>query len=181
MIEVSNRGRTALYRLFGAGKLLYIGISDAPETRWRRHARTKQWWPLVERCEVEWFDDRADAESAEALAILVENPMFNVVRSDRLAPGVKATRSPAIQAAADEVVDAFAAISAAQDRYRSILREYLGEGGDGASGRQAALAKRLNRTREMLRQDAMTHDQREERRRVVAERKRSKRTNLSRH
>jgi hypothetical protein len=80
----------------------------------------------------------------------------------------------AIMATEDEVVEAFEAIEKAWENYRTKLRSHLADGvAEGASGRQARLSKRLDRTREMLRRDAMTDEQREALRRIEAERKRS--------
>ncbi len=73
----------------------------------------------------------------------------------------------------DEVVEAFEGIEKAWQHYRATLRSYLAEGVEGERGRQAAISKRLNRTREMLRRDAMTDEQRDVLRRVEAERKRA--------
>jgi hypothetical protein len=74
----------------------------------------------------------------------------------------------------DEVVEAFNAIDKAWENYRATLRSYLAEGlAEGASGRQASISRRLGRTREMLRRDAMTDEQREQLRIAEAERKRA--------
>lgn len=73
--------RTALYRLFDeAGSLLYVGITNDPETRWAYHARQKEWWPDVCHRTVQWKATRAEAEAAEAEAIGRENPRWNVIR-----------------------------------------------------------------------------------------------------
>lgn len=70
--------RTALYRLFAAeNTLLYIGIANDVERRFKQHERTKRWWPQVTLREIEWFGTRAEAESAEVLAIVTENPRHN--------------------------------------------------------------------------------------------------------
>lgn len=72
--------RTALYRLFNIeGRLLYVGITDGPETRWNTHASQKHWWPNVATKTVEWFDTRNDAEAAERRAIYAEAPLHNVM------------------------------------------------------------------------------------------------------
>ncbi len=79
----------------------------------------------------------------------------------------------AVMATEDEVVAAFEDIERAWENYRKNLRSYIAEGvTEGSSGRQAAVSKRLGRTREMLRRDAMTEDQREALRQAEAERKR---------
>lgn len=75
--------RTALYRLYDeADVLLYVGITNDPETRWTYHARQKTWWPEVHRRAVEWKATRDEAEAAEAKAIGCENPRWNTIRPD---------------------------------------------------------------------------------------------------
>ncbi|MEC3995233.1 GIY-YIG nuclease family protein [Actinacidiphila sp. DG2A-62] len=73
---------TAVYRLYGAdGTLLYIGLTNSPETRWKYHALTKEWWPLVARKTVDWRPNRLDAERTEAAAIQAEGPRHNCIHS----------------------------------------------------------------------------------------------------
>lgn len=75
--------RTALYRLYDeAGELLYVGITNDPETRRTYHARQKAWWPDVCRWTVEWRATRDEAEAAEAEVIGRENPRWNTIRPD---------------------------------------------------------------------------------------------------
>jgi hypothetical protein len=75
----------------------------------------------------------------------------------------------------DDVVEAYEGIEKAWEHYRDTLRACIAEGeAEGRSGRQAEISKRLNRTREMLRRDAMTDEQREALRIAEAERKRQK-------
>ena len=75
----------------------------------------------------------------------------------------------------DDVVEAFEGIEKAWEHYRTTLRACLAEGeAEGIAGRQAQISKRLDRTREMLRRDAMTYEQREALRVAEAERKRQK-------
>jgi predicted GIY-YIG superfamily endonuclease len=70
--------RTALYRCFDADDhLLYVGISNNPEQRWRAHASTAAWWPEVARKTVEWLASRSAAETAEVEAIHDEAPKYN--------------------------------------------------------------------------------------------------------
>jgi prevent-host-death family protein len=89
-----------LYRLYDeAGVLLYIGISHQPEARFEQHAKLKEWWPQVARREIQWFDDRPSAATAEADAIRSEDPEHNgtysprwdrhTVRDDVTADGVR--------------------------------------------------------------------------------------------
>jgi hypothetical protein len=68
----------------------------------------------------------------------------------------------------NEIIEAWNAIDAAERHYREILRTYLASG----EVQQVDVARELGRTREMIRRDAMTEEQREEIRRADAERKR---------
>jgi hypothetical protein len=70
-------------------------------------------------------------------------------------------------ASVDDVAIAFAAIERAWENYRATLRAAISSGAT-----QAEISRRLDRTREMLRRDAMTDEQREALRLVEAERKR---------
>ncbi|WP_051813489.1 GIY-YIG nuclease family protein [Kitasatospora sp. MBT63] len=73
-----NARRTALYRLFdAAGVLLYVGIASHLPRRFEKHAKDKPWWTDVARKEIEWFDGRSAAESAEEFAIVAERPLHN--------------------------------------------------------------------------------------------------------
>ncbi len=71
----------------------------------------------------------------------------------------------------NEIIEAYNAIDAAERHYRDILRRYLADG----EVQQVDVATALKRTREMIRRDAMTEEQREEIRRADAERKRQQR------
>lgn len=80
-------GRTALYRLYGADDtLLYVGVANDPEVRWRQHEREKHWWSLVARSSVAWFERRLEALDAEAEAIRSEKPKHNSTHSTIAAP-----------------------------------------------------------------------------------------------
>lgn len=80
MVDI-HAARTALYRLYdGDGDLLYVGITNMPNARWAAHT-LKPWWKQVARKEVAWFDNRAQAEQAETLAIRQECPRHNVAKS----------------------------------------------------------------------------------------------------
>lgn len=71
----------------------------------------------------------------------------------------------------NQIIEAYNAIDAAERHYREILREALANG----EVQQVDVATALKRTREMIRRDAMTEQQREEIRRADAERKRQQR------
>lgn len=75
----------------------------------------------------------------------------------------------------NEIIEAWNAIDAAERHYRETLRTYLASG----EVQQVDVARELGRTREMIRRDAMTEDQREEIRRADAERKRQLRGSKS--
>lgn len=71
-------GRTALYRAFDVSdQLLYVGITDGIDVRFKAHQNSSEWWPLMVRREVEWFDTRREAIRAEASAISKELPIYN--------------------------------------------------------------------------------------------------------
>jgi hypothetical protein len=82
------QGRTALYRFYGAdSQLLYVGISNDPEYRWKSHLyRDSKWAPLVASRVDEWFESRAEAEAAEVAAIKAEQPRFNGAHNFIAAP-----------------------------------------------------------------------------------------------
>lgn len=73
--------RTALYRYFDAdGELLYIGISNDPDFRWKAHlyGSGRNAWPKqAARRTIEWCDARAEALKAEEAAIKAERPLYN--------------------------------------------------------------------------------------------------------
>jgi hypothetical protein len=71
-------GRTGLYRLLAdTGRLLYVGISGNPDSRWGTHSTTKSWWAEVVDRKIEWFPTREEAAGAEIVAIKEERPLYN--------------------------------------------------------------------------------------------------------
>lgn len=71
-------GTTVLYRLFDAdSKLLYVGISHHPRTRFGQHAADKPWWPDVVNASFDWYSTRAEAMLREQIAIENEAPLHN--------------------------------------------------------------------------------------------------------
>lgn len=67
----------AVYRMFDrAGKLLYIG-KTGHAARFDSHA-VKRWFPLVASITLEWHDTEASALLAEAHAIAIERPRYNI-------------------------------------------------------------------------------------------------------
>lgn len=69
-----------------------------------------------------------------------------------------------------DVIDAWNDIARAEERYRETLRAAIADGVP-----QVAISKAIDRTREMLRRDAMTDEQRAEFNRAEAERLRKRR------
>lgn len=75
-------GNTALYRLYDSeNRLLYVGITNDPPTRFVHHKREKTWWGDVARREIEWLPSRMEALAAEEQAIHCESPFWNVSKS----------------------------------------------------------------------------------------------------
>jgi predicted GIY-YIG superfamily endonuclease len=70
---------TALYRAHDAeGRLLYVGISDDPLSRFGQHSRSAPWAHKVRALSIEWHADRATADAAETAAIRSEDPIYNL-------------------------------------------------------------------------------------------------------
>lgn len=70
--------RTAVYRHYDAdGRLLYIGCSCDPFSRFAVHRSVSSWAHDVANMSVEWFPDRETALCAEKAAILTEKPPHN--------------------------------------------------------------------------------------------------------
>jgi predicted GIY-YIG superfamily endonuclease len=75
----THAAQTAVYRLFNAkGALLYVGIARNPAERMKFHQQFKKWWAEVSCTAEEWFDNRALALGAEAVAIRQESPLYNI-------------------------------------------------------------------------------------------------------
>ncbi|MFG3051857.1 GIY-YIG nuclease family protein [Kitasatospora sp. NPDC048239] len=75
-------GPTGLYRLYdGNGLLLYVGLSTAPERRFREHRKATPWWRDVDRSRttVEWLQCGGnDAIAVEREVIRAELPAANI-------------------------------------------------------------------------------------------------------
>lgn len=113
----ANNGRTALYRLYKAdGELLYIGISNNPEKRWRFHAADKPWWHWVARRDVTWLDSRQEALDVEEQATLKERPRFG--DTARLGKGWHTTERSEVDSG----------IQAEADHLTAVLRGQIADG-----------------------------------------------------
>lgn len=77
MIHPGKADETAVYRLYDvSGKLLYVGISRDPMTRWAQH-QGQGWWTRVASYAVSWHPDRVAAAREESEAIEHEAPVHN--------------------------------------------------------------------------------------------------------
>ena len=73
---------TALYRHYdAAGKLLYVGISEDAGQRLAAHMGVSDWSRQIASITIEHFPTRADALRAEAAAIKLERPTYNVINA----------------------------------------------------------------------------------------------------
>lgn len=59
--------------------VLYVGMSGDPLSRTTQHSKTSEWFNLVRSIDVVQYENRDDAEKAEAKAIFEINPPFNKV------------------------------------------------------------------------------------------------------
>jgi len=71
--------KTQLYRLFDLdNNLLYVGISLSTLIRLRSHGDYSKWATKISKIEIEYFDSRDAALTAESIAISKEKPFFNI-------------------------------------------------------------------------------------------------------
>jgi predicted GIY-YIG superfamily endonuclease len=92
--------RTALYRFYGAdGELLYVGITNRLQKRWREHSRhyAATWWPKVRSNTVHWYPNRTEAGRAEREAIRTEKPLYNVMHTGRHNVPIRTRANPESQ------------------------------------------------------------------------------------
>jgi len=69
-----------LYRCYNRKpRLLYVGMTNNPEERFKQHRVEKLWWKYVDHITLEKFGSRRELAEAEAVAINEEQPKFNVV------------------------------------------------------------------------------------------------------
>jgi hypothetical protein len=59
-----------------AGGVLYVGVTDDPESRFRAH-QYGRWWSRKDRLDLQEWPDRATAESRELDLIEALRPSFN--------------------------------------------------------------------------------------------------------
>ena len=76
--------RTALYRHYDdCGKLLYVGISLSAIQRFSQHMANSCWSKSSTRMDIEWFETKEEALSAERKAIVSEKPIHNTLPAKR--------------------------------------------------------------------------------------------------
>lgn len=69
---------TAVYRLYDKDRrLIYVGIAEDFDLRFKQHRKAKAWWLDVASKDVIWFQTRLDACYEEARAIAAESPREN--------------------------------------------------------------------------------------------------------
>jgi hypothetical protein len=69
---------TSVYRYYDdLGRLLYVGVTARGHSRATEHARSKPWWPLVARAEIEHFSTRDRALDEERYLIGYHQPPYN--------------------------------------------------------------------------------------------------------
>ena len=67
-----------VYRCFNsAGRLIYIGSSEARLSRFQIHETQSPWWPEVAKTTDERYPTIFQARAAERLAIIAEMPLYN--------------------------------------------------------------------------------------------------------
>lgn len=72
-----------LYRHFDdEGRLLYVGVSMMAVYRTVQHRRNSHWFREVCTITIEHFATRAEALTAEALAIRTEKPLHNIMGAE---------------------------------------------------------------------------------------------------
>lgn len=77
--RVPAAATVALYRHFDAiGQLLYVGISNNAIARYMAHRRDSHWSLDIATITIEHYRTRAEAEAAEAIAIVEERPRHNI-------------------------------------------------------------------------------------------------------
>jgi hypothetical protein len=69
---------TSVYLAYSAAdQLLYVGISLRPRIRLMEHTQQSEWWPQVQRIEVEHYNARPLARARELHLIQTASPLFN--------------------------------------------------------------------------------------------------------
>ena len=75
---MSNQSLFTLYRFWHYRELLYVGKTTNPPARLKQHKADKSWWLMVTHQTMQHLPNQAALDKAEAIAILAEEPRFNV-------------------------------------------------------------------------------------------------------
>lgn len=82
-----------LYRFYDSkDELLYVGMSTHMMLRLRNHRHTSRWWSEAALMRIERFPDRDALADAEAMAISLEKPRYNVIYSPSATRGNQGRR-----------------------------------------------------------------------------------------
>jgi hypothetical protein len=111
---------TYVYRFFrGDGTLLYVGVTKNLESRFGAH-QNKPWWPQASHSTVDAHGNRALALAAEAIAILEENPLYNIHRPTRARAATLQARALGEPAVENSPYDPVAILARAHGRIESL-------------------------------------------------------------
>lgn len=78
-----------LYRFFDReGRLLYVGITGNPWSRFSKHRDEKPWWDDIAHITMQRYGSREELAAAERVAIVSEKPIHNVMHNRRRTSGV---------------------------------------------------------------------------------------------
>ena len=79
-----KKKETELYRYFNdKGSLLYVGISLSAVYRACQHKSVSHWYKYATKIDIQRFDSRGDALSAEREAIKKESPIYNLMHNKK--------------------------------------------------------------------------------------------------
>lgn len=83
--DLPRRRPHGVYYIYGPGDLfLYIGCSIRPRSRLSQHKHYHRdtWWPLVQRHEIVWYPNHAEAIRVETAELRRHRPICNPVIPD---------------------------------------------------------------------------------------------------
>lgn len=72
--------RTAVYELYAEdGTLMYVGLTNRPNKRFKEHQSDKAWWNHTDMSKtiITWYPNRKEASYAEATQIKALRPIYN--------------------------------------------------------------------------------------------------------
>jgi predicted transcriptional regulator len=147
LAEFATDDEYGVYELFAAtGQLLYVGRTAHLAKRLATHAKTQQWWPLVEFGQWTTVADYAEAVALERAAIETDGALFNYNSTAEL-PGSTVQVPDDV---ANELLERYADTSTAGKRSLDSYMLALHDAG----WTLAAIGKPIGITRERVRQRA---------------------------